>query len=306
MVIEIESTRHYCKVVEKQAPHKRVLEVRRNQISIMNFYSNANIIIPIHFALGHEALASAVSFAIRGSDKILLTHRNIHYHLAMGASPQSLIDEYLLKSTGLSRGRMGSMNLMNPKVGNIYTSNILGNNLAVSTGIAFSLRYSEATVWCVTGDGAMEEGAFYESLLLSSSKNLKIIFLIENNEWSLASSISERRSHIDLKKMSNALGLSYLALSSNNALEYTQDLEKTRDFVLESQRPAVVECFLTTLGGYHVMENGHPRFVNYHAGHIDQRGLADFKEVDDYLFTEDSSDPAWVSMGLLDQNTKNL
>ena len=94
--------------------------------------------MPIHLALGHEAIAVAVSAVMTGRDKLLLSHRNIAYNLARAGTLRPLLDEYLLKPTGLAGGRFGSMNLLNPSRGVVYTSSILANQFPVAVGVAMS------------------------------------------------------------------------------------------------------------------------------------------------------------------------
>ena len=165
-----------------------ILRLRATQLEINKRLSSGAFKVPIHLGLGHEAVAVTCVAALGASDTIFLTHRNIHFQIALGASLEDLENEYLLKPTGLANGKLGSMNLMNPRSGNIYTSNILGNNLAVAlgAGLATSISGSSDVSWVITGDGAIEEGVFYESLLLSASLRLPIVYLIENNDWSLA------------------------------------------------------------------------------------------------------------------------
>jgi TPP-dependent pyruvate/acetoin dehydrogenase alpha subunit len=246
--------------------------------------------IPIHLGIGHEAIATSLVKVLDSKDKLLLTHRNIHYHLALGASKNELINEYSLKESGLAGGRLGSMNLMNPKAGNIYTSNILGNNLAVSLGVgmASKIRGDGSVTWAITGDGAIEEGIFYESVLFASSVGLPIVFLVENNEWSLGTSIAERRTEIDLKTFARSMSVDYLHLSENDPDNYVSKLETARSNVAQSGRPLIIEVIVHSLGGFYKEEIGNKRYINYHAGAI--RLEPDFNNV----FERNSSDPMFV------------
>jgi TPP-dependent pyruvate/acetoin dehydrogenase alpha subunit len=253
--------------------------------------------IPVHLAMGHEAIAVAIASVSEGADSIFLTHRNIHFQIALGASLQQIRDEYLLEPTGLGNGKMGSMNLTSPHLGNLYTSNILGNTLAVATGaaLACNLRNEKQVIWAITGDGAIEEGVFYESILIAAALNLPILFVVENNEWSLASSISERRKPINLSALANAMSVDFLELEGNNVLHYAEQLNSARDKVVSRKTPMIIQVNLTTLGGYFVEEaNSKKRYVNYHSGSFNF-------EVDDSLIIEKTSnDPVFVleSLGL--------
>lgn len=270
---------------------KEIQRSRAIQLDINNMMIAGEFQIPIHLGIGHEAIATSLVKILDTKDKLLLTHRNIHYQLALGASKDELIDEYRLKKSGLAGGKLGSMNLMNPKARNIYTSNILGNNLAVSLGVgmASKIRADGGVTWATTGDGAIEEGIFYESVLFASSVGLPIVFLVENNEWSLGTSIVERRSEIDLETFARSLSADFLYLSENNPENYVNELNKARKNVVQLSRPLIIEAAVHSLGGFYKEEElGSKRYINYHAGAI--RVIPDSNNV----FERSSSDPLFV------------
>ena len=182
--------------------------------------------IPIHCAFGHEAVAVATQLAMRPGDRLVLTHRNMAFHLAHSGAFESVLLEYELSAAGLAQGRLGSMNLANPARGLIYTSSILGNNLPVACGIAMAHRQrgSEARIFVTTGDGAIEEGAFWESLVFAASHRLNVVFLVENNDHSLASTIAERRCAIDLGRLAGSVGVPYARLEGNDPVAYAAAL----------------------------------------------------------------------------------
>jgi len=244
--------------------------------------------IPIHMGFGHETLAVTCVAVLEPNDSIFLTHRNIHFQIALGASLEELENEYLLKSDGLAKGKLGSMNLMNPIKGNIYTSNILGNNLAVAlgSGLASTVGNTGGVIWVITGDGAIEEGVFYESLLIASSLGLPIVYVVENNQWSLATNIDQRRIPIDLRKLAASLSIEFSPLHGNNVTEYLSTFRKIRNEVCESMKPQLVEVNLESLGGFITDIGGDSeRYINYHAGAIR------IEPSDHGLLVNDSSDP---------------
>ena len=143
-----------------------VIRLRLAQQLINEMYKQKQFRIPIHLAMGHEALAAALAAALGPGDRLLPSHRNLHYNLARGASLPAIVDEFLLRPSGLGGGRFGSMNLVNPAAGIVYTSSILGNNLGVAAGVCLAKKLrGDGLAAVVTGDGAMEEGTFYELLV---------------------------------------------------------------------------------------------------------------------------------------------
>lgn len=249
---------------------REVLRLRFSQMLINERCKTGEFRIPIHLALGHEAVAVAVSAAMQMGDDILLPHRNLHYNLARCRSLRAVIDEFLLRDTGLAGGRYGAMNLINPAAGVLYTSSILGNNLCVATGVALAAKVtgSGAVPFVVTGDGAMEEGSFFEMLVMMVGQSLPTVVVVENNEWSLASRIEERRRPIALDTFAESIGAGYRYLSGNDVFTYAEAFAAVRYQARTSARPIVVEVELKTLGDWREPNPEFPggKFINYHAG----------------------------------------
>ncbi len=249
---------------------KNILRIRLSQMIINEEYKKGAFKIPIHLAMGHEAIAVAVDSIMEENDQLVLSHRNIHYNLARTKKLKPELDEYFLKKEGLGGGQLGSMNLANEKKSIVYASSILGNNLSVAAGLALGKKVKglEGIVIVETGDGGIEEGSFYESLLFLKSHSLSCLVIIENNQWSLATKIEERRCDINLQKFSEVFDVKYQKLSGNDPYQYIEKLKELRQFALNNKTPVIIEVELTTLGFWYVKTEGNPggRFVNYHSG----------------------------------------
>lgn len=247
-----------------------VLALRIGQMYVNECCKRGAFKIPVHMAMGHEAIAVAVDAVMKEQDQAALTHRNLHYNMARTKSLKAEVKELLLSKDGLAGGKLGSQNLMNPDKGVAYTSNILANSMAVGAGLALGHRVkcSEGVVFITIGDGAIEEGTFFESLLFMNSQELAAVVIIENNGWSLATQIHERRSPIDVGKVADGLGIQHENFFGNDVVEYSERLEKVREYAAQKNKCAIVEVELTTLGDSLLSDPEHPngKFINYHAG----------------------------------------
>ena len=227
---------------------KNIIKSRTLQLEINKGLLNNQLLVPVHLGFGHEYLAALVFENFRrNNDKLVLTHRNIHYSSLFSKNFRSKYFK-LFKNNKNFKKIKGSMNFTDSGSGIIYTSSILGNNLSVATGISKCLKNKQSLCFCVTGDGAIEEGSFYETLVLSKFLKLQIIFLVENNDWSMATSIKERRSTIDLKLLTKSLGIKYKYFKiknlRNNYKNFKDIVKKARtDFT-----PIVCEFEIKTLG----------------------------------------------------------
>lgn len=247
-----------------------VLRLRLSQMLINEMYRAKAFKVPIHLAMGHEAIAVGLVGAIDKADRLVLSHRNLHYNLAKSDALRAVVDEFLSKPEGLARGKLGSMNLAQPAAGIEYTSSILGNNfgVAVGLGLALKLRAEGGLVCVVTGDGAMEEGAFHEALVFLAGHKIPALIVVENNGWSLASTIAERRGPIDLGGLARALGAGFRALAGNDVQEYRDALRAARAEAFARGGPVVVEVGLDSLGAWRMKTPEYPegKYINYHAG----------------------------------------
>jgi TPP-dependent pyruvate/acetoin dehydrogenase alpha subunit len=270
-----------------------VLRIRFGMMLVNEGIRENKFKIPIHLAFGHEAIAVAVKATMQEEDQLVLSHRNIHYNLAKADSLKVEMDEYLLKKSGLAGGQLGSMNLANEPAGIVYTSSILGNNISVAAGLALGKKVKDAggVVIVISGDGSMEEGAFYEGLMFLKSNCLSSMVIVENNEWSLATRVSERRCDVDLEKYASAFGIKYEKLNGNDVFEYVEKLRAIRDYALKNKAPVCVEVEMTTLGHWQMETEEYPggKFINYHGGLAPTVHLTDWPILDD-----STQDPIFV------------
>lgn len=262
---------------------REVMRLRLSQMIVNEKYKAGLFKIPLHIALGHEAIAVAIDSVMEEKDKFVGSHRNMHYNLARAKALKPIIDEYLLKKEGLAGAELGSMNLANEKKNIVYTSSILGNNFVAATGLALGekVKGTNGLVIVQTGDGAIEEGTFYESLLFMKSNSLAELVIVENNEWSMHTKIPERRSDIDLPQFAASLGADYKKLHGNDVYQYIDELKSAREHALKIRNPVVVEVDLVTLGGWYVDDGkGGQRFIHPHAGPLTKTNLVEWPEIE--------------------------
>lgn len=261
-------------IIEKDVI-RELIRTRLVMLAVNSKVRQRTFKIPLHLGLGHEAIAVAVTAIKEPQDCLVLSHRNMHYNVANQLDPQKIVQEYLLETSGAGQGQYGSMNLIQPEKGLVYTSSILGNNLCVAAGIAKgntvlegSSDTAKSATFVVTGDGAMEEGAFYEALLMAKTAKVPMIVIVENNGWSMYTQIHERRFPINLEKLGSSLSVPVLQLKSDDVVDYAEQLKDLRAKAIEERTPVIVEVLLHTLGDYWTEESpGNPsRIINYHHG----------------------------------------
>ena len=224
-----------------------VLRVRYFQHLLNEMLKQKQFKVPIHLGFGHEGAAVAVAMTLGSEDCLCLSHRNAAYNLALTKSLDLVLQHYRLLATSEAGAFMGSMNLATQGTSIAYTSSILGNNLPVAAGIAMNRMFSErpGVVFVFTGDGAMEEGSFWETLVFASSHKLPLVIVVENNNHSMSSTIKQRRSPINIEQVCTGTGVMFGSASGADVEETKSVLGAARESAIAGV-PACVELALTT------------------------------------------------------------
>lgn len=233
---------------EKNKLAREVLQLRYWQHLVNEALKEGAFMVPVHVAIGHEAIAVAVNNVMNADDQMVLSHRNIEYNLARRGSLDPVVQEYLLSPDGAAKGKLGSMNLTQPDKGIVYTSSILGNNMPVACGLALGkiVKSSPGIVIVLTGDGAIEEGTFYESLVFSKSHGLPMLIIVENNDQAMSSTITQRRCPVSIADMCAAVDIPFYELRGNDVWQYWELLAEVRDTVA-GNGPVCVEVYLKAM-----------------------------------------------------------
>ena len=270
------------KIVNSEMTSKEILvmKLRMWQMEINEGLKRKRFKVPVHLGLGTESLVVAVSSIVLHDDNLVLTHRNAAFNLVRASSQRQVVMEYELNEHGTSFGQLGSMNLSNPDAGVVYSSSILGNNISVACGFAFAQQMSgcDAITVVLTGDGAIEEGAFYEGLVFAKSHNLPLVVVVDNNDYSMASAISQRRCDIDLEHFCKAVGVAYYKLSGNDVEAYGNEFSQLSKDTRKIHSQSVVEVFTTLLNQHAGPTPGWPSDpfrVDFSGGLVIRKDISD-------------------------------
>jgi TPP-dependent pyruvate/acetoin dehydrogenase alpha subunit len=177
----------------------RMCLIRAFEQRVSSLYRAAEIPGFIHTSLGQEAVAVGVCAALRDEDWIATTHRGHGHCLAKGADLSGAMAELFGKASGLCKGKGGSMHIADPRKGILGANAIVGASLPLATGAALSSRLlgSEAVAVAFFGEGAVNQGAFHESVNLAAIWALPVLLVCENNryaEFTDSSTMSRRES----------------------------------------------------------------------------------------------------------------
>ena len=170
--------------------------IRITEQEIANFYLANKVMSFVHFYVGQEAVATGVCAALASGDKVMGNHRSHGHYLAKGGDLKRMVCELLGKAHGSSKGKGGSMHMIDKSVNFVGSTPILGSVVPLACGAAFEQKYNKKNDLTVSfvGDGASEEGVVYETINLAALFKLPYLIVVENNLYSVNSKIKDRRS----------------------------------------------------------------------------------------------------------------
>ena len=213
------------KIQFKEIFHK-ILRIRMIEEEIAKRYSQGKMRCPTHLSIGQEAVAVMICENFTHNDLMVSTHRGHAHYLAKGGDLKRLIAELYGKVTGSTCGRGGSMNLSDLTVGFVASTAIVGNTVPIGVGLAFSqqLKKDDGISCVLLGDAAVEEGVVYESLNFAVLKKLPVIFVCENNLYSVNTPIHLRQpADRSIYEMAKAIGAKSKRFDGNDVVaSYSQ------------------------------------------------------------------------------------
>jgi pyruvate dehydrogenase E1 component alpha subunit len=169
--------------------------IRFVEEEIARQYGENEMRCPIHLSIGQEAVAAGVGVALRSSDLAVSGHRAHAHYLGKGGDLDAMIAELHGKVTGCSGGKGGSMHLIDESVGFMGSTAIVGGTIPIGVGLAYGMKTKGTDqLSCVfLGDAAVETGVFFESANFAALKSLPVLFVCENNLYSVYTHIRMRQ-----------------------------------------------------------------------------------------------------------------
>ena len=175
--------------------YARMLRIRLVEEKIAELYPEQQMRCPVHLSVGQEAVAVGVCAALTPDDYAVSSHRSHAHYLAKGGDLKAMLGELYGRVTGCCKGKGGSMHLIDRAVGFLGAVPIVGSTIPIGVGAAFGtcLRKESRVTVVFFGDGAMEEGVFHEAANFAVLKRLPVVFVCENNFFSVYSTLDARQ-----------------------------------------------------------------------------------------------------------------
>ena len=261
-----------------------MLRIRRVEEAIAGRYAEQKMRCPTHLCIGQEAIAVGVCDVLARKDKVFSNHRAHGHYMAKGGDLNAMIAELYGRATGCCGGRGGSMHLIDLDAGFMGATPIVGGTIPVAVGAAWASKLQQRDHVTVVffGDGCFEEGVMHESLNFSALHKLPIVFICENNYFSVYTPLKLRQPQRPIHGIAAAHGLVAVA-GDGNDVDAVRALAK---HAVEAARAGQGPQFLE-LSTFRWREHCGPNFdheLNYRSQDEIKTGLADcpierYKEV---------------------------
>ena len=251
--------------------------IRCVEETIAERYNEGKMRCPTHLSTGQEAVSAAFSLVAKKDDFAVSTHRGHAHYLAKGGCLNSMIAEIYGKSTGCSKGKGGSMHLIDLNVNFMGTSAIVGNSIPVGVGLALSaqIKNQDNVSFIFLGDGSIEEGVFYESANFAALRNLPAIFICENNLYSVYSGLEVRQpKKRSIANLVSSIGIESFTCDGNDSLKCYDILKDQTELVRQGAGPKFIEFFT-----YRWREHCGPEFDN-NLGYRTEKEFLSWKNYD--------------------------
>lgn len=224
--------------------YRQLQLIRRAEEEIARIYPSDKIKSPVHLSIGQEAVAVGVCDPLRPDDVVSGTYRSHAAYIAKGGDLPAMFAELYGKDTGCARGKGGSMHIAGMDRHILGTSAVVGTTVPIALGYALALQREGKGRLVATffGDGATEEGVFYESLNFAALHKLPVLFVCENNGYAIHTSLAKRWATPHLCERVATYGIPVHQVADSDVLVLWKLASQAYAAIRQGSGPVFIEC----------------------------------------------------------------
>ncbi len=223
--------------------YREMLLIRRFEEKTGQLYGMGLIAGFCHLYIGQEAVCTGMHATMQAGDKVITTYRDHGHMISVGSDPKAIMAELLGRKDGSSKGKGGSMHLFDLEKHFYGGHGIVGASVPIGAGLAFADKYLENNnvTYCYFGDGAAHQGQVYETFNMAKLWNLPILFIIENNQYAMGTSLQRSSSIDQLYKRGSGFNIPGQRINGMDLFEVIKEGQKATDYVRSGNGPMLLE-----------------------------------------------------------------
>jgi pyruvate dehydrogenase E1 component alpha subunit len=238
--------------------YHQMLAIRRMEEALAKAYALRKFGGFLHLYIGQEAVAVGALAALRPDDYVIATYREHAHAYAKGMSARAIIAELYGKETGCSKGLGGSMHLFDASRNFLGGYGIVGGHVPIATGTAFASRYRNdgRVTLCFFGDGSVAQGAFHEGITLATLWRLPIVFICENNLYSMGTPLYRSMSVADVSQKALGYGMARDRFDGDDVIRVRERISEAVRRARNESMPTLVEIVTYRFRGHSMSDAG--------------------------------------------------
>jgi pyruvate dehydrogenase E1 component alpha subunit len=236
--------------------YEQMVRIRRFEERSLRAYQQGHIGGFLHLYIGQESVAVGSVSVMAEEDHVITAYRDHGHALAVGMDMDECMAELFGKKTGCSKGKGGSMHFFAPDKNFWGGHGIVGGQTPLGLGIAYALKFNKknGACLCFMGDGATNQGSFYESLNLASLWNLPVIYVIENNGYSMGTAEGRHSAGEPLARRADAFDIDWSVSHGHDLYEVRHTISEALERAHKESRPSVLEIITYRYRGHSVAD----------------------------------------------------
>lgn len=245
--------------------YRQMLAIRRVEEAAAKFYSQGKMGGFLHLVIGQESVCVGAMAALRKEDYAIGTYREHGHTIAKAGADlrvcTAVLAELLGRAGGISKGMGGSMHLFDAEHRFLGGYGIVGAHVPLATGVAFASKYQglpEATL-CFLGDGAVNQGAFFEGMSLAGLWKLPVVFIVENNQYSMGTPLSRTVADLDITLRAGGFAMQRDRFVADDVLEVKERIGRAVERARKEFVPTLIEIETYRYRGHSVSDPGNYR-----------------------------------------------
>lgn len=236
--------------------YQQMLDIRHFEEQCLRAFRASKVGGYLHLYMGQEAVSQGVLHTFHPGDQALSTYRDHAHCLVLGSDYGKVMAEIYGKSTGVSRGKGGSMHLFDKEHGFAGGYGIVGGNVPLAVGLGWALKHKKdikdkhSVCYCFLGDGSMNAGGFHEALNMAQLYELPILFVLENNKYAMGTSVERSHANTDLASRADSYAMAHSKVDGQDYFAVREAAQEIVDNMRKSPAPYFLEAVTYRYSGH--------------------------------------------------------